>query len=152
MNFNDRFLIAERLDLVWAFVQDPVALLGCLPGSSGVAATEDGAISAVVADRVGPFQVEFHVTGTFTAHPDERRIEAEGGGRDVKLGNNLSLKVGLTLREVESGEVEVRVDAEFSIVGKVASLGFGIMKDKARKTMAGFVANVQQGLGSRMIS
>ena len=152
MNFSDRFLIAERVDLVWAFVQDPEALLSCLPGSSSIAATEDGAISAVVADRVGPFQVEFHVTGTFTAHLEERRVEAEGGGRDVKLGNNLSLKVNLTLQEVESGEVEVAVDAEFSIVGKVASLGFGIMKDKAHKTMAGFVANVKERLAPKVIS
>ncbi len=152
MNYSERFLIAAPLEQVWAFVEDGRSLIACIPGSSHVTRTEDGGISAVITDRVGPFGVEFHVTGSFAVDTAEHRIASDGSGKDVKLGNTLTLKVNLQVQQVESGQVEVVLDADVNIAGKVASLGFGIMKDKARKTMTGFVSNMRERMAEGVVS
>lgn len=150
MNYSDRFLISAPFEEVWAFAQDAQTLLSCIPNSSNVSVTGDGGVTVVFTDRVGPFQVEFHVNGTFHVDSAEHRVLSEGGGKDVKMGNTMNLKVSLAVQQVESGEVEVSVDADVNVLGKVATLGFGIMKDKARKTMIGFVQNVHQRLTNQV--
>lgn len=146
MQYAYEFVVNRPLSQVWAFVTDIPGLLRCIPGCQSAEQQADGAVSAVVAERVGPFKVEFHLQGTTSADPAAYTLKATAGGKDIHVGSTMNLSLDLRLAAEGEEQTRVAFQADVTILGKLATLGFSIMKDKAQKTMQGFAEQVRKRL------
>jgi carbon monoxide dehydrogenase subunit G len=146
LQFAHSFDVERPRAEVWDFVRDVPAVLACIPGVKSCTPSGDGRYRAVVTERVGPFKVEFHLDAEVSEPEPGRQLEAKGGGRDVLLGSTMQLRINVTLDEAPSGGTRVSVDTDLAVLGKLATLGFGIMQRKAQENMNQFAANMKQRL------
>lgn len=146
MQYAHEFAVHRPVAEVWQFVNDLPGLLKCIPGCTSADVNDDGSISAVLGDRVGPFRVEFHIRGVATVHSESYELSATADGKDIKLGSTMNLSLNMRLQSTGDNETQVSFESDVSILGKLATLGFAIMKDKASKTMKGFAENVRKRL------
>lgn len=146
MQFAHSFDVERPHGEVWQFVRDVPAVLACIPGVKSATPDGENRYQAVVTERVGPFKVEFHIAAEVSEPEPGRHLEAKGGGKDVLLGSTMQLKINVTLDETPSGGTRVGIDTDLAVLGKLATLGFGIMQRKAQENMARFAANMKQRL------
>lgn len=146
MQFAHSFDVERPHAEVWRFVRDVPAVLACIPGVKSATPDGDGRYKAVVTERVGPFKVEFHLDAEVSEPEPGRHLLAKGGGKDVLLGSTMQLKIDVVLDETDGGGTRVSVDTDLAVLGKLATLGFGIMQRKAQDNMNKFAANMKQRL------
>ncbi len=146
MQFSHGFEVDQTPAQVWMFTSDVPSLLDCIPGVKSVACLGQELYQAVISERVGPFKVEFHIDAEVSCPEPGRLLKAVGGGKDAVLGSTVQIKIAVSLSEMPSGATHVDVNAELTVFGKLATLGFGVMQHKARENMNGFAANMKRHL------
>jgi carbon monoxide dehydrogenase subunit G len=146
LQFAHSFDVARPRDAVWQFVRDIPAVLSCIPGCKSATAEGEGRYAIVFTERVGPFKVEFHLNADVTEPEPGRRLEAKGSGKDVLLGSTMQLKIAVALDDTAGGGTRVSIDTDLNVLGKLATLGFGIMQRKAQESMNQFAATMKARL------
>lgn len=146
MHFSHAFTAPAPAEQTWQLVSDVPAVLACLPGCSGVLDLGGDRYRLALAQRVGPFQVQFQAEAKVQREVAARRLQATGEGKDGRMGNSIQFDLALQLNAA-SDATHVAIEAEINVRGPVAQLGFGIMQHKARETFAEFTARVQAALG-----
>jgi uncharacterized protein len=132
----------------WAFLWDVERVARCLPGSRDVTTVvPQERYAAVVADRVGPFKVEFPLDIRILKVDHLRRFKAVASGRDASVGSSLRVTLDLCLSPTAGGSRLVIV-SEASILGKLGALGHGIIQRKAEAILTRFAQDLEKALDS----
>lgn len=146
MKFEKTVTVKASREAVWKLLWDVPRVAACIPGCKEAKVVEEGKrYSATVAERVGPFKVEFPLSiEVLEAHAPER-LKARAGGRDGKVDG--MIKVELDLHLVEAGEsTEMRLTTDVNILGKLGTLGHSMIIRKGDEVVGKFAEGLRAQL------
>lgn len=102
--------------------------------------------TAVLLDRLGPFKMRADLAIVVSEVEEPHRIRVRADGEDRHVASRLSVDALLTLSPTESGTV-VHVEGRYEVIGKVATLGAGVIKQKANRILDDFFRHATNELG-----
>lgn len=145
--FRRQLLARGDRDHVWKVLTDVPRLAGWV--SIVGEATEIEPLSryeAVLADRVGPFRLTAHLDIRVPEVTMRERIRVIAQGEDRQVSSRIGVDATLTLSSDDDDVVTVIVEGRYEVVGRVASMGGGIIAQKAQKILDEFFAQAQAEL------
>ena len=133
---------------VWDLLEDPKRSMEAMPGVQSVEVRDDTTFDLIVAQRLGPFRVQFAVTMTLSEVAPPNRLVATGQGKE---SSGTLLRIPSAVLELESlGDDRTRLsyEIEFSLMGKLGTLGYPMIKHKAGEMSKTFADNLRKELAN----
>ena len=133
MEIENTFTVAATPDAVYAYLLDVNQVVGCVPGAQLSEVVDPTTFKGKVRIKVGPVTVTYDGTARITSRDDAARtaaIRAEG----KESGGQGSAQATTTMSVSPEGDgALVRFATDFSVVGRVAQFGRGIMEDVSKR-------------------
>jgi uncharacterized protein len=147
MTMNGEVQLPASREAVWAKLNDPAVLKGCVPGCEQLDKTSDTEFQAIASIKIGPVKARWKgkVRLSDLDPPNGYKISGEGEGGVAGFA-----KGGATVALADKdGGTLLTYNVEAQIGGKLAQLGQRLINSAAKKTADDFFANfakaVQQG-------
>jgi uncharacterized protein len=149
MKLEQSFEVQAPVEQVWSALIDLEQVAPCLPGAEITERDEDGTYHGTFQVKLGPMTAAYRGTIRIEdANEASRTATLKARGTDKRGQGGASATIVNRLTEHEGG---TRVDAEtdFTITGRLASLGRGgMMKDVSDRLMRDFATCLQSRLGA----
>lgn len=146
MKVEREITIRAPRETVWAFLWDVPRLAACIPGAKDVRTVEEGKrYAAVVAEKVGPFRVQFPLEIEVLEVQAPARLRARAGGRDASVDGLVKVDLDVSLRETEGGTA-LGLHVDIAVLGKLGTLGHSVIVRKGTDVVDRFAAAVKAQL------
>ena len=146
MEFSDKFVVKTSSEAVWDLFWDFPRLALLLPGCQKIEVVDDTHFRAQLEQRVGPFKVKFDTLLAVTEIVQGKSIVASGEGKDT-MGNRLRItSVELELQPVSKEETQISYRVEFTLFGRLGTMGYPVIKRKAQGMGQEFSENIVKSL------
>jgi carbon monoxide dehydrogenase subunit G len=133
----DSFIVDAPPFKVWQVLWDFPRLASSLPGCEEFEQVNPTTFRSRMRQSVGPFRLEIDLQLSVVEAVPEQRIAFTGGGAD-RQGKRLKIeRASVELQPVEGG-TRVSYAADFNLSGKLATLGYPMVRRKARDLGAEF--------------
>jgi carbon monoxide dehydrogenase subunit G len=132
MQIENSFAVKAAPDRVYEFLLDVNNVVSCVPGAELSEVVDPNTFTGKVRIKVGPVTVSYNGTARITSRDAETRtatLEAEGR-ETTGSGSAQATTVMAVAADGESSTVTLTTD--FTVVGRVAQFGRGIMEDVSR--------------------
>ena len=131
--------IAAPRDLVWAALNDPDVLKGCIPGCTAIDRRSATDFTATLKVRIGPIPMTFsgNMTLSNVDAPHSYTLSGESAGGIAGLARG---RADVTLT-ADGEETILAYDASAEIGGKLAHLGSRLVGSSANKLAAKFFSD-----------
>jgi hypothetical protein len=132
MQITNSFAVKATPDVVYEFLLDVNNVVSCVPGAELSEVVDPNTFKGKVRIKVGPVTVSYNGTARITSRDAETRtatLEAEGK-ETTGSGSAQATTVMSVAADGEASTVTLATD--FTVVGKVAQFGRGIMEDVSR--------------------
>ncbi len=146
MIFEDRFTVRAPIQEVWDFLRDAEQVARCIPGTERVEVVDDRRYHVVAGASVSFLSLSFALAVTVTELDEPRRLVSVAEGADARLRERVKLTSDLRLEALGPAETVLSYRIELVVIGKLASIGFGVIKGKAGQMAADFAAAIQRRL------
>ncbi len=147
MEFEQQVTVSVSPDQVWNFLWDVERVAACIPGCKDARVVEaHRRYEAIVGERIGPFKVQFPLAIEVVEVQAPRRLAAVASGRDASVGSSMKMRLDLEIDDGAPGQTVLRFRTDLTILGKLAALGYGMIKRKADDVMAQFAENLRRAL------
>ena len=140
-------VIAATGDEVWEKLIDVPSVAAWLPFLHSI--TEQEALSSytgVLEDSVGPFSMKADLLITVVEVDKPRSITVKAAGEDRSVRSRITIDAAVHLKDRDDGSTDVRISGTYEVTGKVATLGAGLIRSKARKMVDQFCMAAKEGL------
>jgi carbon monoxide dehydrogenase subunit G len=104
--------------------------------------------AAVLADRLGPFKLRAELDIAVSEVEEGKRIRVRANGEDRQVASRIGVDAVLELRAQDDGSTVIGVDGTYEVIGRVATLGAGMIRTKANKIMDDFFTRATKELGA----
>jgi uncharacterized protein len=139
MDFRVEAAIPRTATEVWAVLVDIPRIAGCIPGCEDVEERARLAdYSAMLKQKLGPFKVALPATITVQEVREPNWIRAQASGTEKFTGTRIDVTLRVNLRDTESGSSHMVAECDMQVAGKLASLGYAVIKKKAEENFAEF--------------
>jgi carbon monoxide dehydrogenase subunit G len=149
MQLENSFSVGAPPDRVFAYLLDVNKVVGCVPGAELSEVVDATTFKGKVKIKVGPITVAYNGTARIADRNDTARsatLEAEG--RETTGPGSARAKALMTV-EADGAGSAVKIVTEYSVAGRVAQFGRGVMEDVSRRIVnemaACIKANVEAG-------
>jgi hypothetical protein len=132
MEIENSFAVKAAPERVYEFLLDVNNVVSCVPGAELSEVVDPNTFKGKVKIKVGPVTVSYNGTARITARDAETRtatLEAEGR-ETTGSGTAQATTIMAVAPDGESSKVTLTTD--FTVVGRVAQFGRGIMEDVSR--------------------
>jgi uncharacterized protein len=132
MQIENSFAVKAEPDRVYEFLLDVNNVVGCVPGAELSEVVDPNTFKGKVRIKVGPVTVSYNGTARITSRDAATRtatLEAEGRETTGSGSAQASTQMAVAA-DGESSKVTLTTD--FTVVGRVAQFGRGIMEDVSR--------------------
>ena len=146
MIFEDRFTVGAPVERVWAFLRDPHQVGACIPGTERIDVVDDTHYQVVAGARVSFLSVSFAMNVTVTEVDEPRRLVSVAEGMDSRIKERVRLTSALTLEPNGPAATDVSYRIDLAVFGKLASLGFTVIKGKAKQMAVDFATAIRTRL------
>jgi uncharacterized protein len=146
MQIENSFAVKAAPDRVYEFLLDVNNVVSCVPGAELSEVVDPNTFKGKVKIKVGPVTVSYNGTARITARDAETRtatLEAEGR-ETTGSGTAQATTIMAVASDGESSKVTLTTD--FTVVGRVAQFGRGIMEDVSRHLVGQAAACIQSKL------
>lgn len=103
--------------------------------------------TAVLMDRVGPFKLRADLDILVSEVEPARHIRVRASGEDRQVSSRIAVDAVLDL-EQEAELTRIRIAGDYEVVGRVATLGAGMIRQKAAKILDEFFNHAASELGA----
>jgi carbon monoxide dehydrogenase subunit G len=144
MQIENSFQVAAPPDRVYAFLLDVNQVAGCVPGAALSEVVDPTTFRGKVRIKVGPITVAYDGTARISEQDDAARtatIQAEG--RETTGPGSARATAKMTVEEDAPGS-SVHLVTDFTVAGRVANFGRGVMEDVSRR-LVGQMADCIKG-------
>lgn len=142
MNFRIDAQLPATAAQLWAIFFDVQRVAGLIPGCENVAELEPlKEYSAVMKQRIGPFKLEVPTRISVESYTVERSVALRAAGRDKFTGTTIDVRLKVDLDEqgeAAGKQCALALDAEMQVAGRLASLGYPIVKKRSEELFAEF--------------
>jgi carbon monoxide dehydrogenase subunit G len=143
---EERFEVRAAPEAVWCFLLDPVRLGPCIPGATALEVLDEQTYRVAITVKVGFLSTTQDVRVRVVEAEPPRRLVSEGRGEDTRLGSRVELRSTLTLAPIADGATAVAYLSEVKALGRLGSIGDGVLRAKARELGAEFARRVREGV------
>ena len=146
MKISDSLVVDYPIQQVWDLLQDPHRSAAALPGVQTLEVVDDTTFTVSVAQRIGPFRAQFQLSMTLTEVDPPNRLVATGQGKEA---GGTVIKVSSAVIELEAltgDQTRLSFDIDFSLLGKLGTLGYPVIKHKAGEMARRFAENLRKEL------
>ena len=136
MQIESSFAVAAPADRVYEYLLDVNKVVACVPGAQLSEVVDPDTFKGRVRIKVGPVTVSYNGTAKIVGRDAAARsatIEAEG--RETTGSGSARATATMTVAE-DGGASTVRIATDFTVVGKVAQFGRGIMEEVSKRLVA----------------
>jgi carbon monoxide dehydrogenase subunit G len=131
MKLHGKIEIAAPAAAVWALVNDPISLAGCVPGVQEVVKVDDRTFNGAIKAAVGPVESTFAFTSVITRSDFPGDLQVEMTGVDSMTNSKLVTSVVASLESPEPGATVLIYSANVQIKGRLAILGEMVLRATA---------------------
>jgi carbon monoxide dehydrogenase subunit G len=146
MQIENSFRVGASPDTVFAFLLDVNRVVACVPGAELSEVVDGDTFRGKVRIKVGPVTVSYNGTAHITERDAQARsatLQAEGR----ETTGSGSARATTVMSVVPDGEGSaVTLATDFTVVGKVAQFGRGIMEEVSRKLVGQMGEAIRQEL------
>jgi carbon monoxide dehydrogenase subunit G len=149
MQLENSFSVGAPPDRVFAYLLDVNKIVGCVPGAELSEVVDPSTFKGKVKVKVGPITVAYNGTAKIADRNDsERTATLEAEGRETTGPGSARAKAHMSVQPEGAGSV-VKIVTDYSVAGRVAQFGRGVMEDVSRRIVnemaACIKANVEAG-------
>ncbi len=151
MKISDSLEVEFPIQRVWDLLQDPRRFMGAMPGVQSIEIRDETTFDLTVAQRVGPFRVQFQVTMNLVEVTPPTRLVATGQGKE---SSGTLLRIPSAVLELEAlveDRTRLSYEIEFSLMGKLGTLGYPMIKHKAGEMSKTFADNLRKELSDEQL-
>ena len=146
MQIENQFPVAAPPDTVFAFLVDINRVVGCMPGAELSEVVDPTTFKGKVKIKVGPVTVAYAGTARITDRDEAARTATlEGEGRETTGPGNARAKANMRVEASGAGST-VTVSTDFTVAGRVAQFGRGLMEDVSKSLVAQMAACIKSQL------
>ncbi len=146
-SIEQKFEVQAPVERVWEYLIDPARVVVCIPGAELLESRDDGTFLGAVKVKVGPITMSYKGTVRFAEVDQQaRQVRILGEGREASGAGSAKVSMLSRVTPLESGGVEVTVDAEMDLVGKIVQFGRGMIEEVSRQLFHQFSNCVKQSL------
>ncbi|WBY00545.1 SRPBCC domain-containing protein [Ramlibacter tataouinensis] len=139
MEFRVEAAIPRPAADVWAVLVDIPTIASCIPGCEDVQErTRLADYSAVLKQKLGPFKVALPANIGVHEVSEPSWIKAVASGTEKFTGTRIDVTLKMDLRDTEPGQSLMVAECDMQVAGKLASLGYSVIKKKAEENFAEF--------------
>jgi carbon monoxide dehydrogenase subunit G len=147
VKLHEEFEVARPVADVWAFLDRPDAVAGCVPGVEQLTVQTPDDIEVRISQSVGPMTATFAASVRITDREPERSIAFTAVGKSVRgAAGNVRAEMLVSLRPGSTGSV-VAVAGDVALAGALGSVGQKVVAKQAGKVTAQFARNLEAALG-----
>jgi carbon monoxide dehydrogenase subunit G len=150
MTFTRELSVSSGAKTCWELLTDVPRLVGwvsIVDDAQEISPLEK--YSAVLMDRLGPFKLRADLDIVVSEVEVGHRIRVRASGEDRQVSSRIGVDATLTLTDLDSGGTRVAVDGSYEVIGRVATLGAGMIRQKAAKILDEFFGHASAELGGR---
>jgi carbon monoxide dehydrogenase subunit G len=143
MQLENSFSVAAPPDRVFAYLLDINKVVGCVPGAELSEVVDPTTFKGKVKVKVGPIMVAYNGTARIADRNDTQRsatLEAEG--RETTGPGSARAKALMTVEADGAGSM-VKIVTDYSVAGRVAQFGRGVMEDVSRRIVNDMAACIK---------
>jgi len=143
MQLENSFSVNAPPDRVFAYLLDVNKVVGCVPGAELSEVVDEKTFKGKVKVKVGPITVAYSGTARIADRDDAGRsatLEAEG--RETTGPGSARAKAIMKVDAEGSGSL-VKVTTDYSVAGRVAQFGRGVMEDVSRRIVNDMAACIK---------
>ncbi len=151
MKISDSLEVEFPIQRVWDLLQDPRRFMGAMPGVQSIEIRDETTFDLTVAQRVGPFRVQFQVTMNLVEVTPPTRLVATGQGKE---SSGTLLRIPSAVLELEAlveDRTRLSYEIEFSLMGKLGTLGYPMIERKAGEMSKTFADNLRKELSDEQL-
>ncbi|MEO8744194.1 MAG: SRPBCC family protein [Candidatus Dormibacter sp.] len=149
MQLENSFSVGAPPDRVFAYLLDINKVVGCVPGAELSEVVDPTTFKGKVKIKVGPITVAYNGTARIADRNDAQRTATlEADGRETTGPGSARAKAFMSVEAAAGGSL-VKIVTDYSVAGRVAQFGRGVMEDVSRRIVndmaACIKANVEAG-------
>lgn len=160
MDFRIDALLPATASQLWAIFFDVKRVATLIPGCENVVEEEAlKTFSAVMRQKIGPFKLEVPTRIDIETYEIERQVALKAVGTDKATGTTIDVRMVVNLEEQrDDGQALCKLDvgASMQVAGRLASLGYPIVRKRSEQLFREFEARLRAELahldGSRPVA
>jgi carbon monoxide dehydrogenase subunit G len=142
IELDNSFTVPVPPDAAWKVLLDVARIAPCMPGAT-VDSVEDDVVTGGIKVKVGPVQLTYRGTATFTERDESTRtIFVNASGKETRGAGTASATVKASLAATENGATLVEMHTTMNVTGRPAQFGRGVMVEVGGKLVDKFAANL----------
>lgn len=139
MDFKMEAILPSLPNDVWLVMVDIGRIAACIPGCEQIEEREKLKLyRAVLKQKIGPFKLEVPAEIVVDDYEEPNFVRARAIGKDKFTGTTLTVNFEVKLNSEGEAGSRLDVDADLQVAGRLASLGYSIIKKKAEENFAQF--------------
>lgn len=148
MEFNMSMAVPATPAQLWSTLLDVPRISSCIPGCESVEEIQRlAAYKATVKQKIGPFKLEVPADIIVESITEPSHVRTRATGRDKITGTRLAVVLDVTVTQAGSGST-FAVDAKVDVKGRLATMGFGIIKRRVDQNFEEFEKRLKEMLGA----
>jgi uncharacterized protein len=133
---------------IWPVFFDLPRMATLIPGCENVTVqTPLVSYTAVMNQKIGPFKMSVPTQIAVEQMREPTHVKVRAAGRDKYTGTTLNVLLSVDLEAIPEGGTRLGIDSEIQIAGRLASLGFPVVKKKSEELFAEFERRLRAELG-----
>jgi carbon monoxide dehydrogenase subunit G len=148
MQLENSFTVGAPPERVFAYLLDVNKIVGCVPGAELSEVVDPTTFKGKVKIKVGPITVAYNGTARIVDRDDANRAATlEADGRETTGPGSARAKARMSVEAEGSGSV-VKIVTDYSVAGRVAQFGRGVMEDVSRRIVNDMAACIKANVES----
>ena len=136
MRIENEFNVSTPPDRVYAFLLDVNRVVTCLPGAELSEVVDPSTFRGKVKIKVGPITVAYNGTARIAERDEANRIATlEAEGRETTGPGSARATARMSVLDT-AGASLVRLETDFTVAGRIANFGRGVMEDVSKRLVA----------------
>ena len=143
MQLENSFTVGAPPERVFAYLLDVNKIVGCVPGAELSEIVDPTTFKGKVKIKVGPITVAYSGTARIADRDDAHHAATlEADGRETTGPGSARAKARMTVEAEGSGSI-VKIVTDYSVAGRVAQFGRGVMEDVSRRIVNDMAACIK---------
>lgn len=146
MQLENSFAVAAAPDRVFAYLLDVNKVVGCVPGAELTEVVDESTFKGRVKVKVGPITVAYNGTARIVERNEsERSAHLQAEGRETTGPGSARATARMSVEADGAGSV-IKIVTEYSVQGRVAQFGRGVMEDVSRRIVNEMAACIKANI------
>jgi carbon monoxide dehydrogenase subunit G len=148
MEFKMSMVVPATPAELWSTLLDVPRISSCIPGCDNVEEIERLATyKATVKQKIGPFKIEVPADIVVESITEPSHVRTRATGRDKFTGTRLAVVLDVTVTPQDAGST-FAVEAKVDVQGRLASMGFSVIKRRVDQNFEEFEKKLKDMLGA----